>query len=135
MIVTTLNEEDPNKIFSFLQTSAQASPHYQSFVETMQCLLDFTVDVAHGPKIWDTFKYIRTLLLLLLYIWHSVPLAIQLMQMRDSQEITEEDEVAICPKNTGQYTKMKAEYTRQIDAMGKMLQATGESIPAVHGTN
>lgn len=58
MIVTTLNEEDPNKIFSFLQTSAQASPHYQSFVETMQCLLDFTVDVAHGPKIWDTFKYI-----------------------------------------------------------------------------
>lgn len=53
------------------------------------------------------------------------------MQMRDSQEITEEDEVAICPKNTGQYTKMKAEYTRQIDAMGKMLQATGESIPSV----
>lgn len=53
------------------------------------------------------------------------------MQMLDSQEISEEDEIAICPKNTGQYTKMKIEYTRQIDAMGKMLQATVQQVASM----
>jgi hypothetical protein len=128
----------------------------------MQYLLDFTVDVAHGPKIWETFKYIlfstakelasfkkkkkkpveenkhffttRFILLVLLFYYYFIifdglsPLAIQYLQMRDSQELLEEDEVALCPKGTAQYTKMKNEYTRQIDAMGKMLTATGTSI-------
>lgn len=48
--------------------------------------------------------------------------------MRDSQELLEEDEVVLCPKGNSPYTKMKNEYTRQIDAMGKMLQATGKFI-------
>ncbi len=52
------------------------------------------------------------------------------MQMRDSQELLEEDEVMLAPKNSAQYSKMKTEYTRQIDAMGKMLQATGKSPSA-----
>ena len=52
-------------------------------------------------------------------------MAIQYLQMRDSQELAEDDEVALCPKGTAQYMKMKNEYTRQIDAMGKMLTATG----------
>eukprot|EP00026_Physarum_polycephalum_P003616 Phypoly_transcript_03629.p1 GENE.Phypoly_transcript_03629~~Phypoly_transcript_03629.p1 ORF type:complete len:666 (+),score=121.00 Phypoly_transcript_03629:230-2227(+) len=110
--ITQLNEDDPAKIFAFLKTSVSNTPYYEPFLQTMQYLLDFTMDVAHGPKIWETFK----------------SLAIQYLQMRDSQELLEEDEVALCPKGTAQYTKMKNEYTRQIDAMGKMLTATVQQV-------
>ncbi len=53
-------------------------------------------------------------------------MSVQLMKLRDGLELTEEEEeVAVAPKNTSQFAKMKLDYTRQIDAMGKMLQATG----------
>jgi len=53
-------------------------------------------------------------------------MSVQLMKLKDSLELQEEEEVTLAPKNTSQFAKMKTEYTRQIDAMGKMLQATGE---------
>ena len=52
-------------------------------------------------------------------------MSVQLMKLRDSLELQDEEEVTLAPKNTSQFAKMKTDYTRQIDAMGKMLQATG----------
>lgn len=47
------------------------------------------------------------------------------MKMTDAQEITVQDEVVVGTANTSQAAKMKIEYNRQIDAMEKMLEATG----------
>lgn len=52
----------------------------------------------------------------------------QLMKLRDSQEVKEDDEIVVGSSNTTHFFKVKNNLTQQIKAIEKMYQAASKTI-------